>query len=179
MWPAQSTQDLTWSQIIRHWFEWLDAAPEKAHKSGSKWTILYIYIYTYIYRPVFLLCRYSHFASFRKQVAWLLWVAWCLTSAGLACKGDMVVPCQPARQPARPRFAAQSCDGVTGVKNLTQNCLISVLLFRETLLPLMTHQKCNKVCKARRGEVSVFLTLMIIFKQKCCIMSPPAKIQLK
>lgn len=48
---------------------------------------------------VFLLPRYSHFASFRKRVAWLLWVAWCLTNAGLACEGDVAALCQPASQP--------------------------------------------------------------------------------
>lgn len=115
----------------------LDGQPEKMPKSGPRRDS---------HHPASLFCRNSHFGSFRKQVEQLLWVAWCLAGAGLAFKRDMAAPCQLVG----PRFTTQSCDDVMGVKNLTQNCffwLISVLLFMQTLLPLMTYHKCNKVSK--------------------------------
>lgn len=117
----------------------LDGQPEKMQKSGPRRDS----------HPPASLCRNSHFGSFRKQVERLLWVGWCLAGAGLAFKRDMAAPCQPVG----PRFTTQRCDDVMGVKNLTQNCffwVIFVLLFMQTLLPLKTYHKCNKVSK--RGK---------------------------
>lgn len=117
----------------------LNGQPEKMHKRGDS------------HHPASLFCRNSHFGSFRKQVEQLLWVAWCLAGAGLAFKRDMAAPCQPVG----PRFTTQSSDDAMGVKNLTQNCffwVISVLLFMQTLLPLVTYHQCNKVSKPGKDK---------------------------
>lgn len=80
-----------------------------------------------------------------------------MMSGGLACKrrGSAMPANQPAIQPAEPRLTKLSCDDVMGVKNLAYNYffwVISVLPFMETLIPLMTYCKCNRV-SARQGKV--------------------------